>query len=165
MVSEHGARRIRKIPPIYRDRPLRSGIITIRPPSGRRKLEARKAKAGRRRAADEAPECSLPCVAWQWLGHLPGAGRHEALRFFALRNVGAEMMRAHGAVSADEREAQGRARLIVPHFGGVDAMLGGDRAHGQQKVNGRRSGPAILAQRGIAIGPAIEAAFGMRRET
>ena len=86
---------------------------------------------GRYRAADQGPVAVA-------LGGLPGVRRHDRLRHFAGREIGAELDAALAAVIGD-LQRQRRARVVVPDLDGIDAMPVRALAARQQEIDRGRS--------------------------
>ena len=124
------------------------GIAALHPsyearrPTLWRQLELRKLESGRNGAADQCPVAAA-------LGCLPGVRRHDRLRHFAGREVGAELYAALAAVISD-LQRQRRAGVIVPDLDGVDAMPVRALAARQQEINRGRSRTPAGIHAGIA---------------
>ena len=97
----------------------------------RRKLEFRKLKSRRHRAADQGPVAIA-------LGGLPGVRRNDGLRCFAGRDIRAER-HAASCTTISNLQRQRRARLIVPDLYRIDAMPVRALAAGQQEIDRGRS--------------------------
>src|SRR5262249_53739031 len=119
-------------------------------------LETGELESGRDRAADQRPVAEGFC-------RLPGMRRHHCLRTLAGGEVASENEAFDRAVAACcELELERAAGVIVPDFGGVDAVPVRALATRQQEIDRGRMRAAVRA--GVAVRFHEVAALGMRLE-
>lgn len=101
------------------------------------------------------------CVVACGFGGLPVVGRDDQLWLFAIQDIGAEGVILGGAfVRFREAQDQGRARIVVPDFGRIDAMPVAGFARFEQEIDAGSSGAcAVCAIRDPCL--AVIAAFGV----